>query len=350
MRLGGPIRLASVVALATLLTACGADEQTETTEVASEQASPALETELTERAAWAGYPFESRFIEVNGSKLHYVDEGKRDGDVFLLLHGNPTSSYLWRNVIPHLTDHGRVIAVDNIGFGRSDKPDIGYTFAEHATYIEGFVEALDLNNIVLVVHDWGSALGFDYASHHPERIKGLAFMESFIPGTEQTRLADMPPETAKFFGAMRTPGVGEEMVIDQNIFIEQALFEGGMIRTLSEEEKAAYREPFMDKAARKPILVWPRQVPIDGEPADVVARVEAFGAWLIASEKPKLMLYADPGGFGSAAVAERIANLLPNTETIAVGPGLHFMQEDQPDAIGVGIADWYVRTYGANSP
>ncbi len=291
---------------------------------------------------WAGYDFEPNFVEVKGSRMHYVDEGPKDGDVFLFLHGNPTSSYLWRNIIPYVTGEGRAVAPDNIGFGRSDKPDIGYTFAEHAEYLEGFVEALDLNNIILVIHDWGSALGFDYAAKHPERIKGIVFMEAI---TGAISMADMPEQFREVFGAFRTPGVGEQMVIEQNMFIEQML-PGAIIRTLSEGEMNAYRQPFLVKETRKPLLVWPRQVPIDGEPADVVARVNDYMDALAESEVPKLMFYVEPGAIAGPELAETLKAALPNLEIVNLGEGRHFVQEDHADEIGQWLADWYGRTFG----
>ena len=288
----------------------------------------------------ADFPYESHFVEVLGSRMHYVDEGQ--GDPFLLIHGNPTSSYLWRNVIPWLIPHGRVIAVDLIGMGKSDKPDIDYTYADHIRYVEGFIAALDLREITFVIHDWGSALGLDYASRHEENVKGIAFMEALVAPAMPTTFDAMPPEFGDLFRALRDPERGPELVIDQNVFVEQIL-PNSVVRELSEAEMDAYREPFLDPASRKPVLVWPNQVPIDWEPADVVVVVERYNVWLLASDIPKLHIYASPGAINPPDVVDFLAQRLANYESVYVGRGLHFIQEDHPEAIGRAIADWYRR-------
>lgn len=343
------MRIQTICLAAGIALVVGCSEQAETE---SAEAAPAVEPSADQSSVsqpepdtlvpWAGYDFAPNFVEVNGSRMHYVDEGPKDGDVFLFLHGNPTSSYLWRNIIPYVTSEGRAVAPDNIGFGRSEKPDIGYTFAEHAEYLEGFIEALDLNNIILVIHDWGSALGFDYAASHPERIKGVVFMEAI---TGAISMADMPDQFREVFGAFRTPGVGEQMVIEQNMFIEQML-PGAILRTLSEGEMNAYRQPFLFKETRKPLLVWPRQVPIDGEPADVVARVNTYMDALAESELPKLMFYVEPGAIAGPELVETLKAALPNLETVNLGEGRHFVQEDHADEIGQWISEWYARNFG----
>ncbi len=293
----------------------------------------------------AEFPYASKFVEVLGSKMHYIDEGV--GDPILFLHGNPTSSYLWRNVIPFLKDRGRAIAVDNIGFGKSAKPDIGYTFAEHLRYIEGFIAGLGLKNITLVVHDWGSALGFDYASRHEANIKAIAFMEAIAPPVfPMESYEKMGPEIGQLFRDMRDPVKGPEMIIEQNMFIEGILPNAGVVRPLGEAEMNAYRAPFLDPATRKPILVWPRQIPIGGEPADVVEAVIAYGAWLKTTEVPKLHVYAWPGALNPPSVSDLFVRDMKNIETAYVGLGTHFIQEDNPEAIGRAIADWHRRISG----
>src|SRR5207247_3834382 len=219
----------------------------------------------------ADFPFAVRDVQVHGARMAYIDEGS--GDPIVFLHGNPTSSYLWRNVIPHVRDVGRCIAPDLIGMGRSDKPDIGYRFVDHALYIDGFLEALGLDRITFVVHDWGSALGFDWAMRHESRVRGLAFMEAIlgpVPSWEQ-----FTPQGREIFKKLRTPGVGETMVLDHNMFVEQ-LLPGSVVRSLSPAEMQHYRAPFVERAARKPMLAWPREIPIAGEPADVVAVVSRY--------------------------------------------------------------------------
>ncbi len=291
----------------------------------------------------AEMPYETQFVEVNGSQMDDVEEG--EGDPILFLHGNPTSKYLWRNVMPWLEGQGRVIAPDLIGMGESDKPDIGYTFAEHSEYVAGFIEALELENITLVIHDWGSGLGFDYANRNRENVKGIAFMEAVVAPGMPANFETMPPELAEFFGAMRTEGIGEEMILNQNIFIEQVL-PSSVARGLTEAEMQVYRSPYPDPESRKPVLVWPRQVPISGEPADVVERVNAYNEWLLtdSGDLPKLHIYVSPGALNPPEVVAFLQQNMPNYEAVYVGQGLHFIQEDHPEAIGRNISDWYRRT------
>jgi haloalkane dehalogenase len=285
----------------------------------------------------ADFPYESHFVDVLDSQMHYVDEG--EGEPFLLIHGAPTSSYLWRNVIPWLVPHGRVIAVDLIGMGKSGKPDIAYTYADQARYLEAFVEALDLRGITLVLHDWGSALGFDYAARHETNVTGLAFMEALVAPAFPTSYDALSPELATFFRTARDPKTGPALFIDQNAFIEQIL-PNALVRHLSEAELDAYRAPFREPACRKPLLAFPNQVPIDGEPADVVAVFERYNAWLLASTLPKLHVYASPGSLNPLAVIDFLSQHLTNFESAYVGRGLHLIQEDFPEAVGRAIADW----------
>ncbi|MFQ5796172.1 MAG: haloalkane dehalogenase [Candidatus Bipolaricaulia bacterium] len=216
----------------------------------------------------ADFPYKSNYVEVLGSKMHYVDEG--EGDPILFLHGQPTSSYLWRNIVPHLTSLGRCIALDLIGFGKSDKPDIEYRFFDHVKYVEGFIETMGLKNITLVIHDWGSALGFYYAMRHEDNVKGIAFMEAILMPIASWE--DFPKDFQEIFRAFRTPDVGWDMLVNQNMFVEQ-LVPGAAMRKLTEEEMNHYREPFKDPSSRKPVWRWPNELPIEGEPADVVEAV-----------------------------------------------------------------------------
>ena len=305
------------------------------------QAAEAEGSPLPQAAALSPeFPFESKFVEVLGSRMHYIDEG--EGDPILFLHGNPTSSYLWRNVIPFVQPMGRVIAVDNIGFGRSDKPDLDYTFADHSRHIEGFVDALGLQNITLVLHDWGSVLGLDYARRNEDRVKAVAFMEALVPPA-------FPMQSYKDFGSyeetfrgFRDPVKGPEMIVEQNVFIE-GLMPGAILRPLSEAEMTAYRAPFLEPASRKPILVWPNELPIEGEPQRNVEIITAIGEWLGASATPKLLQYASPGAIVTPETANWAAANYRNLETQFIGYGLHYVQEDNPEAIGRGIADWMRR-------
>lgn len=285
------------------------------------------------------FDFRSHYVEVLGSRLHYIDTGPVAGndEVVLFLHGNPTSSYLWRNIIPPVAARGaRCIAPDLIGFGRSDKPDIDYRFADHVRYIDAFIEALGLGRVTLVIHDWGSAIGLHWARRHAERVNGIAMMEFIAP---VPAWSDWPEHLQPVFQAFRTPGQGEEMVIGQNIFIEQVL-PGAVVRGLSEAEMAHYRAPFVDPASRRPLLAFPRQLPIAGEPADVVAVAEAYMAWLATSPVPKLLFWGTPGVLVTPALAARYAQTFPNLTSVDIGPALHYVQEDCPDRIGADIAAW----------
>jgi haloalkane dehalogenase len=284
------------------------------------------------------FPFTMKSVEVHGARMAYVDEGR--GDPIVFLHGNPTSSYLWRNIIPHVTGLGRCIAPDLIGMGRSDKPDLAYRFADHAHYIDGFLSTLELDRITFVVHDWGSALAFDWAMRHERNVRGLAFMEAILGPLPSWDA--LPPQGREIFQALRTPGVGEKMVLEQNFFVEQLLPQS-VIRKLTDEEMAHYRAPFPDAAARKPTLAWPREIPIAGQPADVVAITEHYREALTRSSLPKLLLTAEPGILIPAPLVAWARANLPNLEIVPVGAGLHFLQEDHPHEIGTQLAAWLRR-------
>lgn len=287
--------------------------------------------------------YQAHYVDVLGSKMYYVDKG--EGDPIVFLHGQPTSSYLWRNVMPHLEKYGRVIAPDNIGFGRSDQPDIDYRYPTHYRYIEGFIKALDLKNITFVIHDWGSAFGFHYASENPDNVKGIAFMESIVPPVFPAASYDaMRPLLGDFFRTMRNPDIGPKMMIEQNYFVEGVL-PGFTNRTLDEEAMTRYREPFLDMSQRKQINQWPNEVPIGGEPADVTAIVEKYVDWIYTTEKPLLFLYARPGALNPPEDVDWLAARARNMETAYIGMGLHYVPEDHPYAIGRAVGDWYRRNF-----
>ncbi len=281
----------------------------------------------------AAFPFESKFVDLLGSRMHYVEEGS--GDPVLFLHGNPTSSYLWRNIIPHISPIGRCIAPDLIGMGKSDKPDLDYGFFDHSRYVDGFIDALGLGNMTLVIHDWGSALGFHYARRHEGNVKGIAFMEAIV---RPVTWDEWPEQARQMFQAFRTPGTGEQMIMEQNMFVE-AVLPGAILRKLSPEEMDRYREPYPTPASRKPLWRWPNEIPIDGQPPNVRDAVQAYSEWLGRSQTPKLLLYAQPGAILRNLVGwcrQSIANL----KAVEVGPGAHFLQEDDPHGIGEAIAAW----------
>lgn len=284
----------------------------------------------------SAFPFTSRFVEVNGSKMHYIDEG--EGDPILFLHGNPTSSYLWRNIIPHVTGVARAIAPDLIGMGRSDKPGIEYRFLEHSSYLDGFIESLGLENVTLVIHDWGSALGFHYARRHEDNVKAIAFMEAILAPVP--RWDDFPPDFQQLFKMFRTPEVGWDMIVNQNFFVEKIL-PGAVVRALSEEEMNRYREPFLEVDSRKPLWRWPNEIPIEGEPPEVVEAVSRYNLWLQETALPKLMFYATPGALMTAPVVGWASQAFKNLTAIDIGEGIHFVQEDAPQLIGQGLASWY---------
>jgi len=291
---------------------------------------------MSGREISADFPYVSRFMEVHGAKIHYVEEGS--GEPILFLHGNPTSSYLWRNIIPYLTSFGRCLAPDLIGMGKSDKPDIEYRFFDHVKYVEGFIENMRLQNITLVIHDWGSGLGFHYAMRHESNVKGIAFMEAIVMSVPSWEV--FPAELKEIFQAFRTPEVGWDMIVNKNMFIEQIL-PGGVVRTLTEDEMNHYREPFIDPASRKPIWRWPNEIPIGGEPPDVAEAVDNYSQKLQQSELPKLLFSATPGAILPPLVVEWCQQNLKNLKTVNIGQGIHFLQEDNPHLIGSEIAKWY---------
>ena len=302
---------------------------------------PALADKVPPQEVSPAFPYDSHYIEILGAQMHYIDKGQ--GDPIVFLHGQPTSAYLWRNIMPHLESQGRVIAPDNIGFGKSAKPDLAYTYADHIRYIDGFIEALELDNITFVIHDWGSAFGFDYAARHPDKVKGIAFMESIIAPLFPAESFDaMPKLLADFFTTMRDPIQGPELMIEQNYFVE-AVLPNFISRDLNEVAMNVYREPFIEKAARKPINQWPNEVPIGGDPANVVDVVNNYNAWLLETDTPLLFLYASPGALNPPQIVDWWAARAKNMETAYIGAGLHYVQEDQPYAIGRAIADWYRR-------
>jgi haloalkane dehalogenase len=287
----------------------------------------------------AVFPYDKQRRRVLGREMAYVEVGK--GDPIVLLHGNPTSSYLWRNVLPHLEPLGRCIALDLIGMGDSDKlPNSGpgsYRFVEHRRYLDALLEALDVRErVTLVVHDWGSALGFDWANRHRGAVKGIAYMEAIVgpQGWDHWDKLNMRPALK----ALRSDA-GEAMVLEDNFFIEKIL-PGAILRKLSAEEMAQYRRPFAEPGeGRRPTLTWPREIPIDGDPADVTAIAAAYADWLKTSNVPKLFVKAEPGLLLAGGANLDFAHGLPAQTEVTVA-GLHFVQEDSPDEIGRAIAGW----------
>lgn len=277
---------------------------------------------------------------VSGRQMAYHEAGT--GDPVVFLHGNPTSSYLWRNIIPHVSGSARCIAVDLIGHGDSGKlvnpgPD-SYRFVEHRQYLDGLLDQLNLGNrVTLVVHDWGSALGFDWANRHRERVAGIAYMEAIV---RPLTWGDWPEGATDAFRGLRSPA-GEKMVMEDNLFVE-ALLPGSILRDLIPEEHDEYRRPFIEPADRRPTLAWPREVPLGGEPADVVDIVAAYAEWLPTSEVPKLFINAEPGAVLTGRRRDFVRTWTNQTEVTVTGA--HFIQEDSPHEIGAAIAGWLPST------
>jgi len=274
--------------------------------------------------------YERRRLRALDSHLSYVEVGV--GDPIVLLHGNPTSSYLWRNVIPRLDGAGRCLAPDLIGMGRSGKaPSGSYRLADHVRYLDAWFDALDLRGVTLVVHDWGSALGFHWARRHPDRVKALVYMEAIV---RPLTWADWPEASRKLFQGLRSPA-GEELILTKNVFVERIL-PGSVLRGLTSEEMDRYREPFRQPGeSRRPTLSWPREIPLDGEPADVVALVDDYARWLAESPLPKLFVNASPGAILVGAQRE-FCRAWPNQQEVTV-KGNHFLQEDSPAEIAQAI-------------
>ena len=292
------------------------------------------------------YPFEPHYQEVLGSRMHYVDVGS--GDPILILHGNPTWSYLWRNIIPHLEPLGRCIAPDLIGYGRSDKPGIEYHWFEHVKYLEAFIEKLGLKNVTLVLHDQGSALGFHYASRHESNVKALAFFEAIIRPFPWDQFSS--PEYRELFRQFRTGGpggVGWQMIVEQNMFINELLPQASG-RPLSDKEMAYYREPFIEPMSRIPIWRFPRETAIGGEPEDVWQAVTAYSDWLQKTNLPKYLLYASPGALITAENLQWAQQNIQGLETFDLGEGAHFLQESSPGLIGREVARW-IKNLPANA-
>ena len=287
----------------------------------------------------AAFPYQKQRRRVLGREMAYVEVG--EGDPIVFLHGNPTSSYLWRNVIPHLQGLGRCIAPDLIGMGDSDKlPDSGpgsYRFVEHRRYLDALLEALNVRErVTLVVHDWGSALGFDWANRHREAVKGIAFMEAIVAPQGKDHWDSMGMRKA--LEVIRSDA-GEEMVLTNNYFIEEIL-PNAILRKLSDEEMNAYRRPFTEPGeSRRPTLTWPREIPIAGEPADVHAIAKEYAEWLGTSNVPKLFLKVEPGAILTNDALLSLVRKWPalTEKTVA---GVHFVQEDSPDEIGKAVLSW----------
>ena len=281
--------------------------------------------------------YERHRIAFLETEISYVDTGA--GEPVVFLHGNPTSSYLWRNVIPHVEGLGRCLAPDLVGMGDSGAaPDGSYRFVDHARYLDAWFEALGLTNVTLVVHDWGSALGFYWAYRYPEQVRGIAYMEAVVRPLTWEEWRD---ESRQIFQDLRSEA-GEEMVLEKNLFIE-GILPSAVLRDLTEEEMNVYRRPYLEPGeSRRPTLTWPRELPINGEPEDVVSIVDDYSKWLAQSDVPKLFVNAEPGAILTGSQRE-FCRTWPNQEEVTVR-GAHFVQEDSPHEIGEAVATFVRRT------
>ncbi len=297
-----------------------------------------LAAPLPASALGTDFPWTKKTATIHGHTMAYVDSGR--GRPVVFLHGNPTSSFLWRGVLPHVEKANRVIAPDMIGMGDSDKPDLAYTYADHARHLHGLLDALDLNDAVLVLHDWGGALGFDWAMQNPDRVSAIAYMETVAPPVMPFEsYASMGP-LGELFQAWRTPGMGEKMILEDNMFINEVLGKMAVGTPLSPEVLAVYNSYYADAASRAPLLAWPREVPIGGEPAATVDLTRRIATFLTTDQKPKLLFHVTPGAITPPEAVDWMKSNVANLTTIHLGPGAHFVQEDYPDEIGNALAEW----------
>jgi haloalkane dehalogenase len=277
-------------------------------------------------------------INVLDSTMAYREAGDREAPVALFLHGNPTSSYIWRDILPLVSPVAHCIAPDLVGFGQSGKPEIEYRFADHVRYLDAFLEDAGITSAFVVAHDWGSGLAFELAARRPEFIRGLAFMEFIRP---MPTWSDFHPDQIETFKKFRTPGIGEEMILQGNAFVEGVL-PAAIARKLTEDEMSVYRAPFSTPESRRPTLRFPQELPIAGQPADVYSTIEKAHRALAQSIYPKLLFVGDPGALVSPAFAASFAKGLKNCRTVQLSSGLHYVQEDHPDVIGANIKEWLV--------
>jgi haloalkane dehalogenase len=285
-------------------------------------------------------------VKVLDSTMAYREAGDREAPVALFLHGNPTSSYIWRNIIPLVAPLAHCIAPDLIGFGQSGKPDIEYRFFDHVRYLDAFLEQIGISSAYVVAHDWGSGLAFHLAAHRPEFIRGLAFMEFIRP---MPTWKDFHPDQIETFQKFRTPGVGEKMILNDNMFVERVL-PAAMVHRLTEDEMAVYRAPFPSPASRRPTWRFPNELPIAGEPADVYSTLEQAHRALAQSSYPKLLFVGNPGALISPAFAASFAKGLKNCKVVQLSSGFHYLQEDHPDVIGANVKEWLIELGVGSSP
>jgi len=279
----------------------------------------------------------SHFVEVHGSKMHYLKQG--NGDPILFVHGMPTSSYLWRNIIPTLSKHATCYAIDLIGMGRSDKPDIEYTVFDHIKYFEGFIEALGLKNITLILHGWGSVIGFDYASGHSDNIKALAFYEAHIRPTTEWEMLSLPVQ--QLATLLNRPGASYRAIVEHNYLVKK-LLPHGALRKLTEEELACYEEPFQTPETRKPLWQYISELPLGTKEGKVIKLIAHYSKWLQQAKHPKLLMYAIPGFTTTIETVQWSKDHLPNLTLVELENALHFAQESMPHFFAQELKEWYL--------
>jgi haloalkane dehalogenase len=287
-----------------------------------------------------------RQVNVFGSTIAYREAGNLEAPVALFLHGNPTSSYMWRNIIPLVAPMAHCIAPDLIGFGQSGKPEIEYRFADHVRYLDAFLDKAGISSAFVIAHDWGTALAFHLAARRPEFIRGLAFMEFIRP---MPTWQDFHADQIETFQKFRTPGLGERMILDQNAFVEVVL-PGATVRKLTDEEMSVYKAPFPTPESRRPTWRFPNELPIAGEPADVYSTLEQAHRALAQSPYPKLLFVGNPGALISPAFAESFVKVLKNCRVVRLSSGLHYLPEDHPDVIGANVKEWLIELGVGSSP
>jgi haloalkane dehalogenase len=285
-------------------------------------------------------------INVLGSTMAYREAGSSEAPVALFLHGNPTSSYIWRNILPLVAPVAHCIAPDLIGFGQSGKPDIEYRFSDHVHYFDAFLEQTGITSALVIAQDWGSGLAFHLAARRPDFIRGLAFMEFIRP---MPTWNDFHPDQIETFQKFRTPGVGEKMILEGNAFVEGVL-PAATVRKLTDEEMSVYRAPFSTPASRRPTWRFPNELPIEGKPADVYSTMENAHRALAESSYPKLLFVGNPGALISPAFAEGFVKSLKNCRIVQLSSGLHYLQEDHPDVIGANIKEWLIELGISSNP
>jgi haloalkane dehalogenase len=285
-------------------------------------------------------------VNVLGSTMAYREAGNPEAPVALFLHGNPTSSYIWRNILPLVAPVAHCIAPDLIGFGQSGKPDIEYRFADHVRYLDAFLDQAGISSAFIVAQDWGTGLAFHLAARRPEFIRGIAFMEFIRP---MSSWKEFHPDAVETFQTFRTPVVGEEMILDENTFVE-GILPMGTARKLTEEEMSVYRAPFLTRESRRPTWRFPNEIPIEGEPADVDQILENAHRALAQSSYPKLLFVGSPGALISPAAGESFAKGLNNCRLVQLSSGIHYLQEDHPDVIGAHVKEWLAEVGISSSP